>query len=116
MIELGRIDSRRILRSWNILAVAIVLVLATATRTLADDKYVRYDAPPLFSFEELVALGEQESLDANLAQKLHTLSARDSLRSGGRPKVLPFARAFVSPDLTRSPISDLSNCATAPII
>jgi hypothetical protein len=44
------------------------------------------------------------------------LSARDSRRKGGRPRDLPFARAFANPDFTRSAISDLSNWATAPII
>ena len=43
-------------------------------------------------------------------------SVRVSLRSGGRPKILPFARAFAKPDFTRSAINDLSNWATAPII
>jgi hypothetical protein len=43
-------------------------------------------------------------------------SFRVNLRSGGRPKILPLARAFARPDLTRSAISALSNCATAPII
>src|SRR5689334_9614359 len=44
------------------------------------------------------------------------VSLNVSLRKAGLPSTLPFARAFASPDFTRSPISDLSNWATAPII
>ena len=44
------------------------------------------------------------------------ISLRVNLRNGGRPKILPFARAFAKPDFTRSAINDLSNWATAPII
>jgi endonuclease/exonuclease/phosphatase family metal-dependent hydrolase len=60
-------------------AVQLVLLLALilCSRASAQNEhgadYIRSSQPQLLTYEELVALGEQESVDPALAAKLHTL-------------------------------------------
>ena len=57
--------------------LALLLLLLICSRTFAQNKpgsdYIRSSQPPLLNYKELVALGEQETVDPTLAEKLNTL-------------------------------------------
>jgi endonuclease/exonuclease/phosphatase family metal-dependent hydrolase len=57
--------------------LALVLTLILCSEASAQNgtgaDYTRTSQPPLMSYQELVALGEQETVDPTLAVKLHTL-------------------------------------------
>ena len=72
---------------------AAALLLGTSTARAQDGSYPRYTEPPVFSYEELVALEAQEPLPADLAQKLHTLRttpyvSNEAYYAGARPRPL----------------------------
>ena len=62
-----------------VVAVQLILLLAVilCSRASAQNEhgadYIRNSQPPLLTYQELVTLGEQETVDATLAAKLHTL-------------------------------------------
>jgi CPA2 family monovalent cation:H+ antiporter-2 len=69
--------------------------------------------------EALLEAGASEIIQPELeaSATMIRLSARTACaEEGGRPRTLPFARAFSNPDFTRSAMSALSNWATAAII
>ncbi len=57
--------------------LALLLVLILCSGASAQNKprsdYIRSSQPPLLNYKELVALGEQETVDPALAKKLNTL-------------------------------------------
>ena len=59
------------------LQLVLLLTLILCSRASAQNEhradYIRNSQPPLFTYQELVTLGEQETVDPALAAKLHTL-------------------------------------------
>jgi len=57
--------------------LVLLLALLLSSRAFAQNEhradYIRSSQPPLLNYQELVALGEQETVDPALADKLHTL-------------------------------------------
>jgi endonuclease/exonuclease/phosphatase family metal-dependent hydrolase len=54
----------------SLLSLAMALAVAGFA---ADQPYARYEEPALFSYDELVALGEDDPLEERLAQKLNAI-------------------------------------------
>jgi len=82
-----------IIRCFGRTLTAAVLLLGTSTARAQDGSYARYTEPPVFSYQELVAMEEQEPLPANLAQKLQTLRttpyvSNEAYYAGARPRPL----------------------------
>jgi hypothetical protein len=57
------------------LALCLTLIMCSraSAQTRTDADYTRSSQPPLMSYQELVTLGEQETVDPALTAKLHTL-------------------------------------------
>ena len=53
--------------------LTVLLCSAALAQNGNSADYTRSAGPPMFSYQELVALGEQEIIDPALAAKLHTL-------------------------------------------
>ena len=78
-------------RSTTILAIVLAPFLALDERARAED-YVRYSAPDMFTYEELVALSEDTELDPALAAKLERITTTPFLSNeayylGAKPHV-----------------------------
>ena len=56
-----------------VLLLALILCSGASAQNEHGADYIRSSQPPLLNYKELVALGEQETVDPALAKKLHTL-------------------------------------------
>ena len=56
-----------------VLLLAFILCSGASAQNEHEADYIRNSQPPLFTYQELVTLGEQEKVDPALAAKLHTL-------------------------------------------
>jgi len=56
-----------------VLLLAVIFCSTASAQKEQGANYIRSSQPPLFSYKELVALGEQETVDPALTQKLNTL-------------------------------------------
>jgi endonuclease/exonuclease/phosphatase family metal-dependent hydrolase len=56
-----------------ILLLALILCSNASAQNKRSADYIRNSQPPLLTYQELVALGEQETVDPALAKKLNTL-------------------------------------------
>ena len=69
-MERGRVHSVGIK-----VALSLILILCSfaSAQNGGGDPYTRTSQPAMLNYQELVALGEQETVDPALAAKLHTL-------------------------------------------
>jgi hypothetical protein len=91
------LETRIVVRLGKALIVVVALICAMAVQPLADDLYVRYHEPSIFSYEELVAIGKQDPMPVDLAQKVQTLRttrfiSNEAYYAGARPRQLEIAR------------------------
>jgi endonuclease/exonuclease/phosphatase family metal-dependent hydrolase len=56
-----------------VLLLALILCCKASAQNEHGSDYIRSSQPPLLTYEELVALNEEETIDPPLADKLHTL-------------------------------------------
>ena len=56
-----------------VLLLALILSSGASAQNKRASDYIRSSQPPLLNYKELVALNEEETIDAPLADKLHTL-------------------------------------------
>jgi endonuclease/exonuclease/phosphatase family metal-dependent hydrolase len=57
----------------QLILLAVILCSGASAQNEHSAEYVRSLQPPIFTYQELVALGEQETVDPVLAKKLNTL-------------------------------------------
>src|SRR5450755_3182536 len=93
MFTRPRFDGRIVTDLGRALLVAVWLASPMMAQPSTSDPYVRYHAPSTFSYQELVSLGEQDPLPAELAQNLKTLQttsfvSNEAYYSGIKPRRL----------------------------